>query len=161
MNKKTFSYFVFFCFLLSIPIISLAGDYTVGGIDVHFEGLVPCGKAIAGPGETSGNPGVEMPCQLCHIFVMLSQILTFGVTYIVAPLAILLIAWGGIQIFLFESTPASFKRGLDTIFWVVAGIALILGAWIIVNTFFMFIGVANWTGLREGWFQIDCGGFGM
>ena len=165
MNKKTFSYLIFFCILLSIPIISLAGDYTVNGRSVHFEGLVPCGKAAASAGETSGttlsNPGVEMPCQLCHVFVMLNQILIFGVTYIVAPLAILLIAWGGIQIFFAGAKPAFYRAGINTIVWVAVGIAVILGAYIIVNIFFTFIGVADWTGLRGGWFQINCGGFGM
>ena len=111
---------------------------------VKAAGLVPCG----GEGEPA--------CQLCHFFVMLNEILKFGITYIIPPIAILLIAWGGAQMLLAGLRPASYKAGLETIQWVVIGVAVILGAWIIVNTFFMFIGVANWTGLREGWFEIDC-----
>ena len=113
----------------------------MNGHDVHFEGLVPCGKSEASAGETSGdspaNPGVEMPCQLCHVFVMLSEIVRFGITYIIPPIAILLIAWGGVQIFLAGSNPGAVKSGIETIKWVAIGIALILGAWILVNTFFI------------------------
>jgi len=107
-------------------------------------GLVPCG----GEGEPA--------CQFCHFFVMLNEILKFGITYIIPPIAILLIVWGGAQILLAGGSPGLLKKGKETIIWVAVGVAVILGAWIIVNIFFTFIGVAGWTGLREGWFEIDC-----
>ena len=94
---------------------------------------------------------------------MLSEILKFGITYIIPPIAILLIAWGGAQILLAGGSPGLLKAGIETIKWVAVGIAVILGAWIIVNTFFVFIGLAN-TDLGRGlleWYRIDCGEFGM
>ena len=53
MNKKTLFYLIFFFVLLSIPIISLAGNFAIDGHDIHFEGLVPCGKKRPTPGESN------------------------------------------------------------------------------------------------------------
>ena len=39
---------------------------------------------------------------------------------------------------------------------VMIGLILVYGSWIIVNAFFMIIGVAEWTGLEQGWWHINC-----
>lgn len=123
---------IFLGVLTAIPLISLAA------------GLVPCG------GED------EAPCTLCHIFLLLDNILNFLFFTIVPPLAILMIAIGG-AMFLFSSgNPKLLGQGKEVLKATLIGLFIIYGSWVLVKLFFLGIGVAEWTGLKEGWFQIDC-----
>lgn len=119
-------------------------------------GLVPCG----GPGEEA--------CQLCHFFVMFDRIVDFLLFKIVPPLAILMIVIGGVM-FMFaqfgggemlpggaKGGPALLSQAKRLVTSVFIALVIIYGAWVIINTFFMAIGVADWTGLKEGWWKIDC-----
>lgn len=119
-------------------------------------GLVPCG----GRGEP--------PCQLCHFFVLFDNIFRFVLFTIVPPLAVLMLAIGGFMyIFAYlspgEALPGGGKGGPNLlaqakrlISSVIFGLLIIFAAWLVVNTFFMVIGVANWTGLGAGWWKINC-----
>jgi len=112
------------------------------------EGLVPC-----------GTPGC--PCTLCDFFVMFRRIIDFVLFQIVPPLAGLIIAIGGFLLIsaytgITEGGPQSLNRAKALFKAVVIGLFIIYGAWIIINTFFMVIGVAEWTGLKEGWWKIEC-----
>jgi len=123
-------------------------------------GLVPCG----GQGEPV--------CQLCHFFVLFKNIVDFFLFKIVPPLAALMLAIGGFMyIFAYfggavalpgggKGGPALLSQANKLLTSVVWGLLIIFGAWIFVNTFFMLIGVADWTGLtkgwKEGWWQINC-----
>jgi len=123
---------------------------------VSAAGLVPCG----GEGEPA--------CQLCHFFVLFKNVVDFLLTKIIPPLAVLMIAIGGFMyVFAYLSPaealpgggkggPALLSQAKKLIISVVFGLLIIFAAWIIVNTFFQFIGVADWTGLRQGWWKIDC-----
>ena len=111
---------------------------------VRSEGLVPCG----GPGEE--------PCQLCHLFVMLDRIIDFILFKIIPPLAILMLGIGGVMFFFGGGNPETLRTAKRLITSVAMGIAIVYGAWLIINIFFAIIGVAEWTGLREGWFIIEC-----
>jgi len=161
MKQKIFYlFFSLFCVILLMPLVSKAGTYTADGATVTFNGFVPCGKSMASEGESSG---VTMPCQLCHLFVMGRAIIDFFLLTIIPPLAILMIAWGGMQILLAGGNPSTYKKGIDIIKWVVVGLVVIYGAWILVNTFMGFINLADndlGRGIRN-WSQINCGGFGM
>jgi len=106
--------------------------------------LVPCG------GE--GQPA----CQLCHLFVMFDNIVRFILHDIVPPAAILMIVIAGIMFFFYADDPDSVNKAKSIIKSVVIGLILIYAAWIIINTFFAIIGVEHWTGLKEGWFKINC-----
>lgn len=162
-------FLIIFLGIILFPSLSLA--YTVyqteGGVNVIYKGLVPCGKPVNLGGELSGESLVggtccEMPCTLCHLFVMLNGAINFILFKIVPPLAILMLVIGG-AMFIFgyfagggEESPKLFSQGKKLITSVFIGLIIIFAAWLIVNFFFRFIGVANWTGLREGWFQISC-----
>ena len=116
-------------------------------------GLVPCG----GQGES--------PCQFCHLFVLFKNIVDFFLLKIVPPLAVLMLAIAGLM-YIFahigsgeiggKSGPALLSQANKLLMSVVWGLLIIFGAWIFVNTFFMAIGVADWTGLKAGWWKIDC-----
>lgn len=52
--------------------------------------------------------------------------------------------------------PALLNQAKKLFTSVVVGLIIVYGAWIFVNFFLMAIGVANWTGLRDGWANINC-----
>jgi hypothetical protein len=157
MNQKTKIVFVVLVLAISLfPLTSFAGEYKLSnGATVHYEGLVPCGKSQAGPGESAE---VTMPCQLCHFFVMGKGILDF-VLKIVIIVAVLMFVISGFMFLFSESVlglPTLLSRAKSIIGTTIWGLVIIFSAWIIVNTIFLLIGVADWTGLREGWFKIEC-----
>jgi len=144
---------ILFLGILLFPFISFAGTYKVGGADVIYKGLVPCGKSKPSQGESNL---VTMPCQFCHIFVMLKGILDFLLVDVVIPVAVLMVVIGGVMFFLSSGNPGMVGKANSLLTSTVTGLVIIFGAYIFVNTFFLFIGVADWTGLRGGWFKIDC-----
>jgi hypothetical protein len=159
--------------VLLFPLISLAGTYRADGTDVCYEGLVPCGKEvyIGGSwedGQCIGGTPEFIRCQLCHFFVMLDEIIDFVLFQIVPPLAILMLVIGGVM-FIFAhfggaeilpgggaGGPKMLSQARKLITSVIIGLIIIFAAWIIIDLFFSLIGVAEWTGLQEGWFSINC-----
>ncbi len=142
---------------------------------VHYRGgLVPCGlgKPLCknAPFDQNGNcssPGSPimtgtregMSCQLCHFFVMAKGIIDFFLlppTGIIWIIAALLFTVGGARFLFSGGNPSSINQGKSIMISVVQGLVIILVAWVVVNTIFTLIGVADWTGLREGWFKINC-----
>jgi len=108
-------------------------------------GLVPpCGG--------DGQP----PCTLCHLFQMFKNIVDFVLFSIVPPVAVLMLVIGGFMFFFAGGNPGNLSRAKSIITSVVIGLIIVYTAWLIVNTFFAVIGVADWTGLRGGWFKIEC-----
>ena len=85
-------------------------------------------------------------------------LMKFAKTY---ELAVLMIAIGGFMYIIAfsgaEQGPQLISRAKSLFSSVVIGLFIAYGAWLIVNLFFTAIGVAEWTGLKEGWFRIECG----
>jgi hypothetical protein len=137
---------VFSGILVIFPLVSLAA------------GLVPCG----GPGEPA--------CQFCHFFVLFKNVIDFLLNVIVIPLGVLMIAIGGFMFvfaYLFpdmilpgslnvKGGSALLMQAKRVIMSAIFGLVIIFAAWIIINTFFQVIGVADWTGLKGGWWKIEC-----
>ena len=154
MKKVLFS--ILFLGVLLFPLVAFAGEYEADGQTIHFEGFVPCGKSEPAPGE---DPEVTMPCQFCHFFVMAKAVLDFIVEIVLVVGVLMLVIGGGMFIFgplIAPGNPKLVSQAQKLMTSVVIGLIIIFGAWIFVNTFFLLIGVADWTGLREGWFIIDC-----
>ena len=172
---------LFFLIILAFPSISLAGSYTatIKGTTttITFEGLVPCGKCvtvypalettISDQKYCNVSPGIThtttkyIPCQFCHFFVMFKEIIDFLLFKLVFPLAVLMIAIAGIMYIggIFEFIPGGIKtitQAKAILSSVVIGLLIIFSAWIIINLFFHIIGVAEWTGLGERWWVINC-----
>lgn len=116
-------------------------------------GVIPCGLRQDDPDQ----PGDQTKqCQLCHLFVLLDNIVDFVLFKIVLPLATLLLVIGGILFIFSAENPENVTKGRAILTSVVIGLIIIFAAWLIINSFVMLIGVSEWTGLREGWFQIKC-----
>ena len=141
--KKTalISFLALACFFFALGVVQArAGCPT--------EGLVPCGTP-------------SCPCKLCDFFVMINRIINFVLFRIVPVLAALMIAIGGFMYIaaytgMAGEGPEMLSRAKKVFFTVAIGLLIAYGAWLIVNTFMWFIGVASWTGLREGWWRINC-----
>ena len=154
MKNKLF--FLIFLGILFFPLVSLAGSYQADGATVTYEGLVPCG--VGKTVYVNGTPRVDIPCQFCHFFIMIDGILDFIITTIVPIIAVLMIVIGGIMFFAAAGNPASLASAKKLLTSVIIGLVIIYGAWILVNTFFLVIGVAETdfgTGIKN-WFQINC-----
>lgn len=169
--KKIF--LIIFLGSLLFPLIASAGTYIADDTDVCYEGLVPCGKEvyIGGSwedGKCVGGIPKFTRCQFCHFFVMLDEIIDFVLFKLVPPIAILMLVIGGVM-FMFAhfggaemlpgggaGGPKMLGQAKKLITSVVIGLIIIFAAWIIIDLFFSLIGVAEWTGLQEGWFRIKC-----
>ena len=119
-------------------------------------GLVPCGSSIDDPTTPEDE---TVPCQFCHFFVMFDRIVRFVLFTIVPPVATLMIAIGG---FMFIFAYAGHGGGTEMLSRakvllkaVAIGLLIIYGAWVLVNTFFMAIGVTIWEGGGK-WWKINC-----
>ncbi len=150
MKKKIiFIFLIIFLGSLLLPLASLAaGTYKVDGKTATYEGLVPCGKSEKGPGETDE---VTMPCQFCHFFVMFRGILDF-VLKLVIVIGVLMLTIGGFMFLFAGGSPKILDSAKSILTSTVIGLVIIFAAWMIINTIFMAIGVADWTSLKEGWF---------
>jgi hypothetical protein len=125
--------------------------------DAKKGGLVPCGRACDDP-TTSADE--TKACELCDIFVMLERIINFLLFTIVPILAVLMIAIGGIM-YVISGTNMAGGAGLvskakSLFMGVIIGLFITYGAWVIVSMILSSIGVADWTGLQNGWWKINC-----
>ncbi len=134
--KKTFLFLIIF--LLSLPV----------QIYAICEGpIVPCGA--------EGMPA----CTLCHLFELLNNILEFFLTCLVPLTALFMIVLGGAMFILsrLEIVPINiFSQAKQIVTAVFVGLVIIFSSWVFLNTFLTVIGVAEWTGLGDNWWEITC-----
>jgi hypothetical protein len=110
--------------------------------------LVPCG----GPGQPA--------CQLCHLFVLIDNIIGYVFTYIIPPIALFMIVAGGIYMIAAAGDPEKVNKAKKIITASVIGLAVIFLALVFLYTFLDVIGIATWTGLESwrlgDWWGIKC-----
>lgn len=131
-------------------IIFLITIFILPGI-INAQPLVPCGRGFPPPNDV---------CKLCHIFILFQNILNFLLFEIVPVLAILAIAWAGVIFITSSGNPGSITHGKEILKSVALALLIVYGAWLLINLFFLVIGVNDWTNLNParpgGWFQINC-----
>ncbi|MEK9135305.1 MAG: hypothetical protein AAB451_03355 [Patescibacteria group bacterium] len=148
--------------------------YKAGDKVVAYDGLVPCGRCVLvgvkvdGKGKIveldkdgyttalTGGKIDYVSCQFCHFFVMFGGIVNFLLLKIAIPAAILLLVIGGAMFTFSAGNPGTIKKGMDIMKSVAIGLVIMFTAWIVVSTVLTLVGVASWTGLRNGWFGINC-----
>ena len=123
-------------------------------------GIVPCGTS-------------DCPCTFCHFFELIHNIINFLIIPcplnndfpLIPTVAGLMLIIGGLYLLVSGANPETFSKAKSIITATIIGLVIIFIAWVFLNTFLDYIGVAKWTGLRdnpdtpqeEGWWQIDCG----
>jgi hypothetical protein len=105
------------------------------------------------------------PCSLCKMFQLVNNIIMFVMTCLAPIVATLMIAIGGLYLLTSRGDPGAYTKAKDRIQASVAGLVIMFVAWIFLNTFFTYIGVQGWTGLRDdpdtatvegNWWQVEC-----
>ncbi len=143
--------------------------YQMGDKWVAYDGLVPCGKcSLVGVNvDSKGNyttggedKPTDIPCQFCHIFIMIKGIVDFALLQLVPVIAVLLLTIGGVMYIVARGNPSQITQAKSILTSVVVGLVIILSAWLIVNSIFTFTGLMNphpgWDPTK--WFEINCGG---
>ncbi len=170
---------------LFLPLIILAagGSYTIinnfpppPSWTVTYEGIVPCGRCVdVNPQakasivgecgeEIGGSPapvGADIDrkfihCTPCHLFVMIDGIIDFVLLKIVPPVATLILIFGGIALYQAGASPEKFSKARSILLSAIIGLVIIYTSWIVVNSTLTAVGIADWVGFGEGWFQIKC-----
>jgi len=133
---------------LFLHLISLAGTYQIDGKTVTYQGLVPCGKSQPAPGE---SVEVTMSCQLCHLFVMITNIVSWALAYIILPIGFLMIVISGLMSFFTGGDPKKFEQTKTILTSAIIGLAIIFSAWILVSVFLNAIGVVHLENILTPW----------
>ncbi len=115
-------------------------------------GLVPCGYDLNGNGAFEASER----CQPCDFFSLIKRILDFILFAIVPAIAVLMVVVGGTYFLFSQGNPANIQHGRDILTSVVFGLIIVYASWLVVNLFFVAIGVQQWTGLGGGMFSIPC-----
>ena len=113
-------------------------------VQAQSEGLVPCG----GSGQEA--------CKLCDIFLMFDKIVDFVMITLVPPLAALMLVIGGVMFFFSAGDTGGLTKAKSVLTSVIFGLVIVYGSWLLINSFFLVIGVSEWTGLEQGWFSYPC-----
>lgn len=139
MNKKLFFNIILAIIFLVIPFSLEAAD----------EGIVPC-----------GTPPNNIPCTLCHFFLMFQRILEWGIS-IVFILATVGIVISGILYIISTGDPGMMQKAKGYLKLCIAGVAIVFMAWLAVNTIMWILGATSiegtWTSdpaWSGGWYVI-------
>jgi len=128
-NKKTILIFIL---IFIFPLILSA------------KGLVPCG----GPDED--------PCTVCHLLVLIQNIIDF-IMKAAFYICIVLIIYGGFRWFLSFGKEENIAAGQKIIFNAIAGLVIVLAAWLIVHTILWLLNPQiPGVDLKSTWFKLEC-----
>jgi hypothetical protein len=105
--------------------------------------LVPCGS------------GSQAPCRFCHIFVLISNIINFVLTCLTPIIAALMLVLGGLFMLVSGPNPEMLGKAKAIITATVIGIVIIFIAWVFLNTLLSYMGIMDWTGLKDWWQVTD------
>lgn len=129
--------------VIATPLVSLA-EYSAK------KGLVPCGSTAS---------GVEY-CSLCHLYVLIQNILDFVMWYIAPVVAVLAIGIAGFKILISGANPGQRADGYKIIKTTITGLAIMFAAWVVMNEALLFFTSSQMTGtatiLTNPWNEVKC-----
>ena len=105
--------------------------------------------------ETNSNLGDIIPCEgnecgVCDIFKLISNVVKFAAFTIAAPLAGIIMAYGGFKLIMSGGNESERSKGTNAIWAAVWGILITFGAYVIVNA---IIGGLAGNSFSESWYQ--------
>ena len=140
MNKKIF-------FLISL--LALVPVFAYGA------GLVPCAGIQA--------QGQQPACTLCHLFVLLKNIIDLVIFKLVPPTAFLMLVIAALMFIFSMDSPSRVSTAKKIISSVMIGLIIIYASYSLVGWMLVSIGLADWTQhIYKSWwsrgiFVIQCG----
>lgn len=141
------------------------GDEVDNDIDGLKDGAEPtCPKAggLAVCGRYSDDPTTpadeSAPCGFCHFFYLFDKAMNWIIWRIMPALALALIVLAGFTLIISRGNPAQASSGKNILVYTVAGYALVLISWVVLNSLFSGIGVKKWTGLAGESGEFEGGG---
>ncbi len=96
---------------------------------VQARGLVPCGNEAAG----------EPPCNFCHLFQLVDNIVDTIIFPIVPVIAVLVIVIGGVYLFFGGPSEKAYTTGKRLIKNAVIGLIIVYVGWVVVGSVIAFI----------------------
>ncbi|MDO8663843.1 MAG: hypothetical protein Q7K28_03375 [Candidatus Wildermuthbacteria bacterium] len=130
--------FLVFLFLSFVPQVQAAS--------IPNSGLVPCG-GCATYDENKVCTAKQPACGFCDVFGLTNNILQFILTRVLTSVAVLMFVIGGAYFLIAGSSPQLLTKGKTILTAAAIGLVIILASYVFMNTLFMYIGVAKWTGL--------------
>jgi len=110
----------------------------------------------ANAGLLKGIPDDPGQITFCHFFVLLKNFVDFIMFQLGPLMAVFYIAWMGFLWVTSGEDPSNIQKTKGVLKAIFTGFIIMFAAWLVVGLFMMVIGVADWTGLKEGWYQIKC-----
>jgi hypothetical protein len=130
-NKKHMWQGIIVVFVLTFPLSALAG-------------IVPCGTSTT-----------EM-CTLCHLVVGVDTIIDY-LLGLIGIVGILMLVIGGITYLVSAGNQKMMTSAKTAIFSTLAGFAIVLLAWVVVNAVIMYLPVKDDLGIGvSGWSEYTC-----
>ena len=133
---------------LLIMVLFLAGVIALTPLlPVYSATLVPCGA----PGQPD--------CNICWFFEMLRLAMDFLLFNVATVFGAVALAIAGFMFLISGSNPSYYETGKMIATSVFKGYLVMMAGWLFINTFFMVIGVTEWSGLKDGWWKVKvtCG----
>ncbi len=132
MKKAIISFFIFLFLITPFFINADNGNGETG--------LVPCGPGTSPPDPATVPEGYDVgvdytPCELCHLFQLFSNIISFLLTTVVPAVAGILFIYGGFYYFTSGGNPTQLGKARQIIIGTVTGIIIIYGAHLGITSF--------------------------
>ncbi len=138
---------------LAAPMLTLAAAHNFP----YFGPLLSCTGDLSSVGINPTGQVTQTCHSFCDILATAQNILYFVITIAVFVIAPIMLAWGGV---LWLTSGGSLERiaaGKKTLTATVIGLAIILGAFLIVNTFFYLVGQFPGSNVKNlHWSNIEC-----
>lgn len=120
-------------------------------------GLVPCGRNCDNPDTTKVDE--TKPCTLCHFIVGIQGLINYGFKIMVG-VAIFMITIGGVM-YIVSTGQKLMEKAKEVLLSTLKGFAIMLAAWLIVNTLLYYIGASDNSGkLKDAttatWGEYSC-----
>ena len=128
-------------------------------LQAHAQLTPSCGfdgaRGTANGRYVSGSPEWE-GCRLCDFFVLGNNVLQFLFLVLIPVGAVIMLVVGGFMFLVSAGNPTSLEKGKQVITTTIKGLIIVYAAWLVVDFFFVALGVTTWSGPGQGWFTINC-----
>ena len=116
--------------LLTFLILPQVASASFLPFDFGSDTLVPCGR---NPNNPDNPPETTVPCNLCHVFVLVRNVISILLTLIIL-IAPLILIFGGFIMLTSAGVPERANHGKQVLIYTIVGLAIAFGAWMIINT---------------------------